>query len=64
MVRTVAHPTAGEVSLVASPLKLSGTPVAEPVAPPLLGQHTAAVLAGLGYSQTEIERLKKAGVIA
>lgn len=64
MVRTVAHPTAGEVSLVASPLKLSGTPVAEPVAPPLLGQHSTSVLATLGYSDAEIEDLKRVGVIA
>ncbi|CAN5434214.1 CaiB/BaiF CoA-transferase family protein [soil metagenome] len=64
MVRTVPHPTAGEVSLVASPLKLSGTPVADPVAPPLLGQHSASVLAGLGYSDAEIERLRQGGVIA
>lgn len=40
MVQAVQHPTAGEVRLVASPLKLSRTPVVPPTAPPLLGQHT------------------------
>lgn len=64
MVRTVPHPTAGEVSLIGSPLKLSGTPVVEPVAPPLLGQHSASVLTGLGYSEAEIEALRQDGVIA
>ncbi|CAN5150554.1 CaiB/BaiF CoA-transferase family protein [soil metagenome] len=64
MVRTVAHPTAGNISLVASPLKLGGTPVVDPVAPPLLGQHTASVIAGLGYSEIEIAELIAAGVVA
>ena len=64
MIRNVPHPTAGEVALVASPLKLSGTPVAEPVAPPLLGEHSEAVLVELGYPAAEIDALREAGVIA
>ena len=47
MVTTVDHPTAGELRMMASPLKLSGTPTATPVAPPLLGQHTDEVLTEL-----------------
>ncbi len=55
MVRHVPHPKAGEVSLIGSPLKLSGTPVTEPVAPPLLGEHGDAVLGELlGYSPDQI----------
>ena len=64
MVQTIAHPTAGEVSLVASPLKLSGTPVADPTAPPLLGQDSASVLNSLGYSEATVADLRHAGVIA
>lgn len=64
MVQAVPHPTAGEVSLVASPLKLSSTPVVEPVAPPLLGQHSTSVLGSLGYSEAQIEVLRRDGVIA
>lgn len=44
MVTTVAHPTAGTVRLAGSPLKLSDTPVVDPVAPPLLGQHSHEIL--------------------
>jgi crotonobetainyl-CoA:carnitine CoA-transferase CaiB-like acyl-CoA transferase len=47
MVKTVQHPTIGQLQLVASPLHLSGTPVREPAAPPLLGEHTTEVLAQL-----------------
>lgn len=64
MVRTVAHPTAGEVRLVASPLRLSGTPVVEPVAPPLLGEHTDEVLQRiLGEDADSIAALRDAGAI-
>ncbi len=55
MVRTVPHPAAGTVDLVASPLKLSGTPVVEPVAPPMLGEHSEEVLSRLlGYSPAQV----------
>ena len=64
MVATVAHPSAGEVKLVASPLKLGRTPVVSPVAPPMLGQHSRTVLAELGYRADEIEALFETGVIA
>jgi len=63
MVQAVPHPTAGEVALVASPLKLSGTPVVAPVAPPLLGQDGDTVLAALGYSAAQIDALRAEGAI-
>ena len=38
------HPLAGTVPQVRAPLRLSATPVTATQAPPLLGEHTAAVL--------------------
>ena len=64
MVVTLPHPSAGEVKIVASPLKLSGTPVVAPIAPPTLGQDTRAVLAGLGYDDAAVERMIAAGAVA
>lgn len=65
MVARVPHPTAGTVALTASPLKLAATPVIAPVAPPLLGEHTDAVLATLlGYGEERIAQLRRGGVIA
>ena len=65
MVRTVAHPTAGSIRMVGSPLKLSTTPVTEPIAPPLLGQHTDQVLADLLHLDADaLAALRKVGAIA
>ncbi|BDX21462.1 hypothetical protein TUM22923_07830 [Polynucleobacter sp. TUM22923] len=40
----VPHPTAGTMKLVASPMRLSETPVEVRLAPPTLGQHTDEIL--------------------
>ena len=49
---------------VASPLRLSETPVAYHSAPPLLGQHTDALLRNLlGMSDAQVAQLREAGVI-
>ena len=63
MVEHVAHPEAGTVPLVASPLKLSATPVDLRHAPPLLGQHTDGVLREAGYDDAEIAALRALGAI-
>lgn len=50
--------------VVASPMRLSATPVEYRLAPPTLGQHNADVLGGLlGKSDAEIERLRAAGIL-
>jgi len=48
MVSTVQHPKAGPLKIMSSPIRMSGTPVRTPSAPPLLGEHTDEVLAELG----------------
>ena len=45
MVHTWQHPLAGDVQLVASPIKMSLTPPRTDLAPPTLGQHTTEVMA-------------------
>jgi formyl-CoA transferase len=61
---TAAHPAAGEVAMVANPIKFSATPIAHDRAPPLLGEHTGEVLHSvLGLDEREIARLRKEGVI-
>jgi CoA:oxalate CoA-transferase len=58
---TVEHPTAGALELVGSPIWGATPPETTP--PPLLGQHTAEVLAELGRSPHEIDELAGRGVI-
>lgn len=59
MVHTWDHPLAGDVRLVASPIKLGATPVRTDTPPPLLGQDTDAVLRGvLGWSDERIAGLR------
>jgi len=64
MIDTWQHPHQKDLRLVASPLKLSLTPVRQDHAPPQLGQHTAQLLSEvLGYSNAQIEQLQSKGVI-
>ena len=62
MVRTVAHP-AGPLPLVGPVARLSETPATVRAAPPLLGEHTEAILRELGYSAEEIDALRRIGAI-
>lgn len=52
------HSTAGPVRSVGNPVHLSDTPVSYRLPPPALGQHTAEVLAGLGYTPEAIASLR------
>jgi len=58
------HPTAGSVPQVGAPMKFLGTPLATNQPPPLLGEHTAAVLRErLALSDAAIAQLAADGVI-
>jgi len=63
MKTTVAHPHHDALELVASPMKLSATPVQTHRAPPLLGQHTEEVLAELGLDAEARAALRAQGVL-
>ncbi len=63
MTLTMAHPLQPALELVASPMKLSATPVTLRHPPPLLGQHTDEVLGEFGLTSEEIAGLREAGAI-
>jgi crotonobetainyl-CoA:carnitine CoA-transferase CaiB-like acyl-CoA transferase len=63
MVWHVPHPQLGDLSLVASPLKLGLTPPVAHRHPPLLGEHSLEVLAELGYAESAARALVSDGVV-
>jgi formyl-CoA transferase len=64
MVLAVEHPSAGMVRFPGFPYKLSATPAAVRLPPPLLGEHTDEVLIDvLGYTPVECATLHRTGVV-
>ena len=58
MVEQVSHPTAGDLQLVRSPVRLATGRPGSRIPPPRLGEHAQEVLDELGYSPEEISRLR------
>ena len=58
MVETVAHPKLGDIKLMSNPLRLDsiGKETVR-TAPPLLGEHTAAVLRDFGFNDAQVDDL-------
>jgi crotonobetainyl-CoA:carnitine CoA-transferase CaiB-like acyl-CoA transferase len=64
MIAELEHATIGPLKMLGIPVKLSGTPGSIRLPPPLLGQHTDAVLSGdLGYDADAIAGLRRQNVI-
>jgi len=64
MVVELEHPRAGTLRVLGTPIRLRGTPGGVRWNPPDLGEHSAEILAELGYSNEEIARLEADEVIA
>ncbi|WP_027724473.1 CaiB/BaiF CoA transferase family protein [Tuberibacillus calidus] len=63
MVTELTHPTAGPLSLVASPIKFSKTPVVYERHPPLAGEHTEEILKEYGFTSKQIADWQNSGII-
>ncbi|HEX7929127.1 MAG TPA: CaiB/BaiF CoA-transferase family protein, partial [bacterium] len=63
MVATVTHPNLGKIRQVGVGPKFSDTPGSFRTLPPAEGEHTDAVLKGIGYSAGDIADLRAAKVI-
>jgi crotonobetainyl-CoA:carnitine CoA-transferase CaiB-like acyl-CoA transferase len=64
MLVQMEHSIIGNLLLVGSPLKLSGTPVAYRLPPPLKGEHTKEILTELlGYSEIQVDEFRSLGII-
>jgi crotonobetainyl-CoA:carnitine CoA-transferase CaiB-like acyl-CoA transferase len=64
MIQLLEHPGLGAIQVLGTPTKLSQTPGGAVSAPPVLGQHTRAVLErDLRLTASEIEKLVEAGAV-
>lgn len=62
IVSWIEHPSAGPIPNIAPPWRFSGTPVADPVAAPTIGQHTKEVLHELlGHDDASLAALAASG---
>ncbi|MFT8244425.1 CaiB/BaiF CoA transferase family protein [Roseomonas sp. BN140053] len=56
------HASGETVKVIANPVRLSDTPPSYRAPPPVLGQHTEAVLSALGHSAEAIAKLRADGI--
>jgi crotonobetainyl-CoA:carnitine CoA-transferase CaiB-like acyl-CoA transferase len=63
MLSELSHPLAGKVPQVVSPMRFADAPLRFDRAPPLLGQHSAEILAELGLDEQAVAALAARGVI-
>jgi len=57
------HPTLGPLKTVAQPIQFEGVTRAIKSPPPMLGEHSRAVLREIGYKEAEIATMIDAGVV-
>jgi crotonobetainyl-CoA:carnitine CoA-transferase CaiB-like acyl-CoA transferase len=63
LIEQVEHPVVGKLEFVGSPVRYSNFTESPPLPPPLVGEHTIAVLRELGYSDQTIEELRAEQVV-
>ena len=57
------HPMLGHMRMVGPPFQMSVSPLAAQGPSPMLGQHTDETLAGAGFSEAQIGKLRDDGAI-
>lgn len=63
MAAPVDHPSRGRIDLIGQPVRFHRTPWQLRTASPEMGEHTDAILAGLGYSEGDIAGLRERAVV-
>jgi crotonobetainyl-CoA:carnitine CoA-transferase CaiB-like acyl-CoA transferase len=63
LVEELAHPQAGKLQFVGGPVRYDRLAKEPSAPPPLLGEHTAAILKAMGYDQGTIDELAIRGIV-
>ena len=63
VVLSMEHPKAGEVRVLAHPIRYDGQPPGLRRLPPEIGEHSVEVLREAGYGEADIERLLSSGAV-
>jgi len=63
LVEELAHPQAGKLQFVGGPVRYDRLAKEPSAPPPLLGEHTAAILKAMGYDQGTIDELAVRGIV-
>jgi crotonobetainyl-CoA:carnitine CoA-transferase CaiB-like acyl-CoA transferase len=63
LVEELSHPQAGKLQFVGGPVRYDELTKKPSTPPPLVGEHTAAILKELGYETADIEKLVAQGII-
>jgi crotonobetainyl-CoA:carnitine CoA-transferase CaiB-like acyl-CoA transferase len=59
----IEHPLLGMARSIANPMRLSESPAVYRLPPPLLGEHTDAILSELGFAAEKVEELRRTGAV-
>jgi len=63
LIEELAHPQAGKLQFVGGPVRYDRLAKEPSAPPPLLGEHTAAILKAMGYDQATIDELAVRGIV-
>jgi len=63
LVEELAHPQAGKLQFVGCPVRYDGLAKEQSTPPPLLGEHSTAILKTMGYDQATIDGLARMGIL-
>jgi crotonobetainyl-CoA:carnitine CoA-transferase CaiB-like acyl-CoA transferase len=63
LVTEYEHPLMGRMRQFGNLVDFSDTPGRIAGPPPMVGEHTREILAGLGYDEAEIDELRREGVV-
>lgn len=63
LVEELEHPQAGRLKFVGAPVRYDGLARGKSAPPPLLGAHSQAILAELGYGRAEVDELAAKGIV-